>query len=82
LSEIYQSSSKINSHKKRKKIELMIRKGLNKKISKREQRIFLLKRGGIERKIKRNEERNLCGNFKLSISYFFELKSNKSFPLN
>jgi hypothetical protein len=43
---------------------------------------FLLKRGGIERKIRGNEERNLCGNFKLSISYFFELKGNKSFPLN
>ena len=43
---------------------------------------FFLKGGGIERKIKGKEERNFCSDFKLPISNFFELKVNKSFPLN
>jgi hypothetical protein len=54
---------------------------LNKKISKGQQGIFL-KGGGIERKIKGKKERNFYGDFKLPISYFFELKGKKSFPLN
>jgi hypothetical protein len=55
---------------------------LNKTISKEKTRNFSLKGGGIERKIRGKEERNFCGDFKLSISYFFELEGNKSFPLN